>query len=380
MISLFIVLAITSASGYVPVVPPQKRPHPLPAKDGGGFAGSRRGFLPALLLPAAMCVAPGLARAADRSPTNAAVTQSDLGVAVRKSVVRGAQAFDRLDGGWERFSDRFQLGSERAKRDARPAERVLPERARMDPVVCLGLLDGADMVFVSLVPSLSERDLGARLGETYRSYRRSFERSAGVNFSDDTAGELLPAQYNFLSYVHFRTYVDILIEKQVDFRPFYRTFQARLGAYVLAATTPDRDPPAKGTNPAALRAALSAGLLAADTALSRLRRAGLLLAWDVAGTSDTAVDDWAEGGADLVLSVALDGDASIGAQCLIQEQGYRLYPNFASAVVGAAVGRALVGSGCEFTAEDYYMDTSYSSDPDKFEVKQVLVNLVIKGA
>eukprot|EP00978_Attheya_sp_CCMP212_P043184 scaffold277581_cov28-Attheya_sp.AAC.1 len=43
---------------------------------------------------------------------NAAVTQSDLGVSVRRSVVRGAQVMDKLDGQWEKFSDEFGLGAE----------------------------------------------------------------------------------------------------------------------------------------------------------------------------------------------------------------------------------------------------------------------------
>lgn len=33
-----------------------------------------------------------------------AVTQSDLGVSVRRSVVKGAQVIDSLDGKWEQFS------------------------------------------------------------------------------------------------------------------------------------------------------------------------------------------------------------------------------------------------------------------------------------
>ena len=38
-----------------------------------------------------------------------AVTQSDLGVSVRRSVVKGAQVIDSLDGKWEQFSGGFRI-------------------------------------------------------------------------------------------------------------------------------------------------------------------------------------------------------------------------------------------------------------------------------
>ena len=77
---------------------------------------------------------------------NAAVTQSDLGVSVRRSVVRGAQVMDKLDGQWEKFSDEFGLGAERSKRDARPKPKEIPDLLPLNQNVATEILNAADMV------------------------------------------------------------------------------------------------------------------------------------------------------------------------------------------------------------------------------------------
>ena len=40
------------------------------------------------------------------------------------------------------------------------------------------------------------------------------------------------------------------------------------------------------------------------------------------------VEDWMVDGSDLSWSIPLDGDTTLAAQVLLQEQGYRLYPNY----------------------------------------------------
>ena len=89
----------------------------------------------------------------------------------------------------------------------------------------------------------------------------------------------------------------------------------------------------------------------------------------------------------LVLSLALNGDITLNSQLLLQELGYRMYP---------ALGRWLIYEGVSHCfnlvvadedgrdaavrvqVDDYYMDTNYNSNPDLFEVKQILLSIVIQ--
>ena len=86
---------------------------------------------------------------------------------------------------------------------------------------------------------------------------------------------------------------------------------------------------------------------------------------------------------DLQFSVALDGDVTLNAQILLQEQGYRLIPDYGKYATTFILGdslRVLPKSMMEeVSVEEYYMDTDYNSDPDKFEVKEVLLNIVIES-
>ena len=77
---------------------------------------------------------------------NAAVTQSDLGISVRRSVVRGAQVMDKLDGSWEKFSDNFGLGAERSKQGSRPKPKIIPDPLPLDIDIANALLLASDSV------------------------------------------------------------------------------------------------------------------------------------------------------------------------------------------------------------------------------------------
>jgi hypothetical protein len=78
----------------------------------------------------------------------------------------------------------------------------------------------------------------------------------------------------------------------------------------------------------------------------------------------------------LTLSIALDGDVTLGAQTLLQEQGYRLYPNYAK----WAVATLLSQSGETVQVDDYYFDTDYNPDPNQYQVKEVLLNVVVQSS
>ena len=75
-----------------------------------------------------------------------AVTQSDLGISVRKSVVRGAQVVDKIDQKWEQMSDTFGLGSERSRRDKRPEPKIIPPPLPLNEKIAMEILSISDEV------------------------------------------------------------------------------------------------------------------------------------------------------------------------------------------------------------------------------------------
>lgn len=90
--------------------------------------------------------------------------------------------------------------------------------------------------------------------------------------------------------------------------------------------------------------------------------------------------DWIDDLADIQLSIPLDGDITLSSQVLLQEQGFRVYPDFSRFVINSAIEKCLVATNQRVSSDEYYMDTNYSSDPDLFEVKQVLLNIVIDSS
>lgn len=77
---------------------------------------------------------------------NAAITKSELGIAVRESVVRGAQVMDKVDGQWEQFSDKFGLGSARSKQDKKPTRQLIPDLLPLDTEIAKRLVEITDQV------------------------------------------------------------------------------------------------------------------------------------------------------------------------------------------------------------------------------------------
>ena len=129
-----------------------------------------------------------------------------------------------------------------------------------------------------------------------------------------------------------------------------------------------------------------------DSLSHRLRELGLVANIDrnsVESTDDLQdfVDDALP---DLVITVSVDGDATLQSQMLLQEQGFRLYPNFNRFIVTEFFRKAMASpllsrsdspkedGSRKVSVMDYYFDTNYNSDPDKFEVKQVLLNISIE--
>jgi hypothetical protein len=353
-------------------------------EDRGEVIDTRRrrlltlgGFLLGLALPAADAHAGEVG-----AKITKAVTTSELGIEVRRSVVRGAQVIDQLDGSWERFSDKYNLGAERSKRGDLPKPRIIPERQALNQKVATQFLVKADEAFLSLMPPSSGIDkqrLEAKITAVEALLQKSFERS-GLNLADEADSQLMTAEgFNYRCYTHFRSYNDILLSEKssIKFNQFRPQFEQRLGDHLLALLIPDEPSAAsnKGTN--TLQSALDQALVTINKVLTALQQNGLIASCEQSDLSDDKVQDWADDLSELQYTVGVDGDVTLQSQILLQEQGYRLYPNFARFIVASLLGPLFRPLQQSVSSDEYYMDTDYNSDPDKFEVKQVLLNIVI---
>ena len=221
--------------------------------------------------------------------------------------------------------------------------------------------------------------------------RKSFER-AGTALKEDS---LDVATFNFLSYVHFKAYNDVLVERSANFNQFRKRFEPQLGERLLAIllgsqrTSGNKDGSSGNidsvnSDSVSLRRRLDSTLVRLDILGDALLASGVVALVERTGPDTEKISDWSEDMSDLQFTVALDKDASQDAQILLQEQGYRLHPDYSRFAIASVLRGELClpgrGGKQDVTVEEYYMDTSYSSDPDKFEVKQVLLNVVIESA
>ena len=312
-----------------------------------------------------------------------AVTTSDLGISVRTSVVKGAQVIDKLDGKWEGFSDKYGLGAERNKQVGRPAPKVIPDPLPLDVATAAAILKAADDVFLSLMAPLSTTVKAPQLEDQITKVaglvRPSFERSSGVDLGGDNVVRDVKtaAQFNFASYAHFKAYSDLILlqGKSFDFNGFRRTFEAQLGQQLLSVLLPQA---AKGllmaTASPPSEQFLNSKLKYIDQLCDALKDKGLLSLTERSPLEQDQISDWVGDLSDLTFTVALDGDITLGTQMLLQEQGFRLYPDYARFGVLALL-KGIEGQQAQI--EDYYFDTDYNSDPDKFEVKEVVLNVVL---
>jgi hypothetical protein len=300
---------------------------------------------------------------------NKAVTESDLGISVRRSVVRGAQVMDQVDGQWEQFSDRFGLGSNRSRQDAKPKPKVIPNPLPLDATVAAKMLDIVDTEFVA-ASGISSKTLSAQIQKVADLVRPSFERS-GVSLD----GTLQTRdQFNFLSYVHFKAFGDLLVEKNVNFPRFRADFERQVGQKLVLLFMSDYKPPSISPKDN-LQEAFQQRMSQVDELFKRYRERGLVAATETSAIEADRLADWADDLSDLQFSVALDGDITMQSQILLQEQGFRFYPDYAKVMLATV----LQMEGQDVSIDAYYLDTDYNSDPNLFEVKEVLLNVVIES-
>jgi len=274
------------------------------------------------------------------------------------------------------------LGKERSKREARPKPRDIPDPLPLDATVARAVLKASDDTFLSMVPP--ETDLKAQIDKVDTLVRKTFERGGLALLASGENGEMDAKQFNYYCYIHFKAFCMILVEKKIPFNR--KVFENELGERllpiflqqkgVLAAASSDSNTRSEKKEEA-LAKGIQNGITLTDQICKGLESYGFVSIAERSELDGERVTDWTKDLSDLQFSIPIDMDVTLNSQILLQEQGYRIYPDFGRLMITAVLQRSLDGLNQSVSSEEYYMDTNYNSDPNLFEVKQVLVNIAI---
>lgn len=223
-------------------------------------------------------------------------------------------------------------------------------------------------------PKLSAKDLSFRVDNVKSLVVKSFFPSPDTKAT--------PAEkYNYEIYCSFKAYNDILIEQKVVFPPFNAEFENILGARLLELFIPQTL-----TSASQIEKQLQNAFDAADMIGAALVENGFIASWERSVPSNEDIEDFIDlyvsddnfyVASDLKYTLALMGDITQKSQLLLQELGYRLYPSFGRWTLRQKL-LACFPESVTVNVDDYYMDTAYNSDPNLFEVRQILLNIVLQ--
>ena len=322
--------------------------------------------------------------AEDEQQGIAAITDSQIGRAFRKSVVKGAQVADKLDEKWERFSDSLR---DKSKCDPNTGRRLYDNGKRKDgtPIGSPGLgelcspepllpldvgmtesiLDAA--VRSALVASgdraMSKADiLRKSIQETKDLVRPAFERSMENSMSEDERNR---GFFEFNLYATLRAIANFIGGKSS-----YRAFQVAWGDELLSKYAPTANrkdfvsPFPKGEDEFQDfdydKYALLDSLGKLTVTLNQLKAGGLLGYFEIS----IPYDDYGS-----VVTVALDNYAAIGAEILLSEQK-NLCEGPTQALVRALFDEARIN----FSLDTFYIDPS-TTRQDDYNPTQLLLSL-----
>jgi hypothetical protein len=348
-----------------------------------------------------------------------AVTTSDLGVAVRTNVVKSAQVIDTLDGKWEQLSDKYNLGNARLKAGSKPKSKVIPDRRPLNIDVASRTIQLSDKAFLQAIGNgqVSQKQLDSEVQRVANLVKVSYERSELVQFDSDIDIDLLKfqnaQQYNFVTYCHYRSYAELYTRLEKEYKtttttttsktttttatttlPTFNTvrksYEKMLGDDLVSLLKLQETAASSSSSSKKLEQRLELALQQIDVMGDWFVNNGFVAAFDRSKVDKDILQDFVDGDTDLEFSVALDVDATLQSQLLLQEQGYRLYPNWGRLIVQSILQQALMdgndvesgdaaddSSAAVVSVMDYYFDTDYNSDPNKFDVKEVLLSVSI---
>mmetsp|Transcript_27919 Transcript_27919/g.51475 ORF Transcript_27919/g.51475 Transcript_27919/m.51475 type:complete len:384 (+) Transcript_27919:69-1220(+) len=313
----------------------------------------------------------------------AAVTDSQIGRAFRKSVVQSAQVVDKLDGGWERFSDSLR---DKSKCDKNTGRRLYDNGTRKDgtPIGSPGLgelcapeplspLDVGvkDSVLAAAVKSalIASGDKGGTdtllkaIQESKDLVRPSFERSMKNSVSEDEKNRGL---FKFELYSTLRAITNFLKGDKSSIRAFQLAWGNELiSMYAPSANRKDYVSPFPDKDEEFADFDYDKNLLfdalgTMTVTLDRLKSGGLLGVYEIT----IPYDDYGS-----VVTVALDDYTSIGAEILLSEQNI-LCDGPIQALTRALFDRARIN----IKLNTFFMDPSTTSQDD-YSPSQLLLSL-----
>ena len=248
---------------------------------------------------------------------------------------------------------------------------------------------------------ITKAELLHRIEQLKSLVRKSFFPPSSVpakSISMASPSSSLQKQFDFDCYSHFRVYNEILVKQKVFFPYFQREFESTIGKRLLLLALQRRTlllPPSKPPSSEALKESVHNALRVTEALATFLQTEGFIHSWERSILSNDDINDWslqASGTipsgnyyitADLQYTLALNGDVTLKSQLLLQELGYRMYPSFGRWLVKEGMLECFTnnshrGGDVSVNIDDYYMDTEYNSNPDLYDVKQVLLNIVIQ--
>jgi hypothetical protein len=325
-----------------------------------------------------------------------AVTQSDLGQSVRRGIVGGARFADRLDQTWQRFSDSLR---DQEKCDPVTNRRLFDNGFRRDGTRIGNPVLGAlcdpvplrtlDVRLVNVVLGLAEETAVDILGEGNRALLRgkvdtvkhlvgpAFSRAAEeqtTTLSEEESLERTKRQtYNMDIYARMRAYGEVLNQKKQGgaLRETARKFDASWGQKMMASLAPIADrndftspfpAPDRSDELPYDEGALLDALGAVSATLNTMQEGGLIGHWEIS----IPEDDYGN-----VVTIAVDDDASIGAQVLSREQNQPLGGSAVLALVRSAMDdRAKIS----YNIDTFFIDPS-TTKQELYNPTQVLISL-----
>jgi hypothetical protein len=327
-----------------------------------------------------------IAVADDEQQGIGAITDSQIGRAVRKSVVKGAQVADKLDEKWERFSDSLR---DKSKCDPNTGRRLYDNGKRKDgtPIGSPGLgelcsaepmlpldvgmteiiLDAA--VRSALVASgdraLTKADiLRKSIHDTKDLVRPAFERSMQNSMSEDERNRGI---FKFNSYATLRAIANFMMGGD---KSSYRAFQVAWGNDLLSIYAPTANrkdfasPFPKGEDEFQDfdydKYALLDSLGKLTVTLNRLKAGGVLGYYEIS----IPYDDYGS-----VVTVALDDYEPIGAEILLSEQ-----KNLCEGPMQALVRALFDEARINCSLDTFYIDPS-TTRQDDYNPTQLLLSL-----
>lgn len=188
--------------------------------------------------------------------------------------------------------------------------------------------------------------LSMQITKVDNSVRKSFERS-GIDFS----GEMSASIFNYNCYIHFKAYCDIILSMNASMGWNKKGFEKLLGDKILQVLAPSYNIVLKNLainrsnsklqQKDILVKGLEAGLKLTDEILANLVSNGLVALAERNQIDNEKLVDWTDDLAEIQLSIPLDGDITLNSQVLLQEQGFRVYPDFARFAITSAFQQTL---------------------------------------